>query len=82
MSHNIFDIDHVRQVEVLIKELGGVDESIRLGFVHADEKGVMRMTPIGLGYLLLLLLAGAVLVKRLKTGNRYSDKRCRHVFHA
>ena len=57
MSQNVFDIDYVRQVDVLIKELGGVDESIRLGFVHADEKGVMRMTPIGLGYLLFVKAA-------------------------
>ena len=57
MSQNVFDIDHVRQVEVLIKELGGVDECKRLGFVNADKEGVMRLSTSGLGYLLFVKAA-------------------------
>lgn len=57
MSQNVFDIDHVRQLEVLIEELGSIDECKRLGFVHTDEPGIMRMTPVGLGYLLFVKAA-------------------------
>jgi hypothetical protein len=54
MSDNVFDIGSHRTVETLIKELGGLDECKRLGFVFKDENGVMSLSTAGLGYLLFV----------------------------
>jgi hypothetical protein len=52
MAENTFDIETVRQVEVLAKSLGGLAECKRLGFIFQDEQGVMSLSTAGLGYLL------------------------------
>ena len=54
MSKNIYDIGSVRQLEVLVKELGGVEECKRLGFIYEDKQGVMSLSASGLGYLLFV----------------------------
>jgi len=52
MSQNIYDIDSVRQIEVLEKSLGGLAECKRLGFIFEDAQGIMSLSVAGLGYLL------------------------------
>lgn len=47
----------MRQLEVLIKELGSLEECNRLGFVYEDERGVMELSTSGLGYLLFVKAA-------------------------
>lgn len=51
MSQNVFGVETVRQLDVLIKELG-LTECKRLEFIHEDEQGIMRLSTAGLGYLL------------------------------
>lgn len=58
MTNNIFDIEHNRPLETLIKELGGLDECKRLGFVFEDENKVMSLSIAGMGYLLFVKAAG------------------------
>lgn len=57
MSHNAFGIESVRQIEVLIKEVGGVERSEELGFIIKDEQGIMRLSDLGMGYLLFVKAA-------------------------
>jgi len=54
MSQNTFEIGSVRQLEALIKELGGVAECKRLGFVYEDEQGIMSLSTSGMGYLVFI----------------------------
>ena len=54
MSDNVFDIETLRPLEALIKELGGLDECKRLGFVFEDENGIMSLSVAGMGYLLFV----------------------------
>jgi hypothetical protein len=54
MSDNVFDIGTHRPLETLIKELGGLDECRRLGFVFEDENRIMSLSAAGLGYLLFV----------------------------
>jgi hypothetical protein len=54
MSDNVFDIGSHRPLESLIKELGGLDECRRLGFVFEDENKIMSLSTAGLGYLLFV----------------------------
>lgn len=49
---NIFDFENMPQIESLAKELGGVGECKRLGFICEDAQGIMGLTVAGLGYLL------------------------------
>jgi hypothetical protein len=49
---NAFDIETVRQIDALSKELGGLDRCERLGFVCEDDQGITGLTVAGLGYLL------------------------------
>lgn len=58
MSENTFDIESVRQIEALTQELGGLTECKRLGFIFADEQGVMSLSVAGLGYLLYVKARG------------------------
>lgn len=58
MSDNVFDIQHNRPLEALIKELGSLDECKRLGFVYEDENKVMSLSVAGMGYLLFVKAAG------------------------
>jgi hypothetical protein len=55
---NAYDIETVRQIEVLAKSLGGVTECKRLGFIHESEEGVMSLSSAGLGYLLFVHARG------------------------
>jgi hypothetical protein len=57
MSDNVFDIGTLRPLEALIKELGGLDECKRLGFVFEDEQNIMSLSTSGLGYLLFVKAA-------------------------
>jgi hypothetical protein len=52
MSQNTFEIETLRQVEILSQSLGGLAECKRLGFVYEDDKGVMSLSVAGFGYLL------------------------------
>ena len=54
MTGNTFDFETMRQLESLSKELGGLDECKRLGFVYEDENRIMSLSSAGLGYLLLV----------------------------
>jgi hypothetical protein len=54
MSDNVFDIGTHRPLETLIRELGGLDECRRLGFICEDENGIMSLSSAGLGYLLFV----------------------------
>ena len=58
MTENAFDIEHVRQIDALAESLGGLAECKRLGFVVADDQGVMGLTAAGLGYLLYVRARG------------------------
>jgi hypothetical protein len=55
---NTYDIETVRQIEVLAKSLGGIAECKRLGFIHQNDDGVMSLSPAGLGYLLYVHATG------------------------
>lgn len=57
MSNNVFDIEHHRPLEALVKELGGMDECKRLGFVFEDENKVASLSSAGMGYLLFVKAA-------------------------
>lgn len=54
MSDNVFDIETHRPLEALIRELGGLDECKRLGFVFEDENKIMSLSVAGMGYLLFV----------------------------
>jgi hypothetical protein len=58
MSDNVFDIETLRPLEALTKELGGLEECKRLGFVFEDENKIMSVSVAGLGYLLFVKAAG------------------------
>ncbi len=53
MSQNTFEIETVRQVNLLIKELG-LAECKRLGFIYENSQGIMSLSTSGLGYLLFI----------------------------
>jgi hypothetical protein len=55
---NAYDIETVRQIEVLAKSLGGIAECKRLGFIHENNEGVMSLSSAGLGYLLYVHARG------------------------
>ena len=57
MSDNVFDIGTLRPLEALIRQLGGLDECKRLGFVCEDENKIMSLSTAGLGYLLFVKAA-------------------------
>jgi hypothetical protein len=54
MSDNVFDIGTLQPLEALIRELGGLAECKRLGFVFEDENKIMSLSTAGLGYLLFV----------------------------
>jgi hypothetical protein len=58
MSDNVFDIATHRPLDALIKELGGLDECRRLGFVFEDENKIMSLSTAGMGYLCFVKAAG------------------------
>jgi hypothetical protein len=58
MAENIFEIDSVRQIEALVKSLGGLPECKRLGLIYEDRQGVMSLSVAGLGYLLYVKARG------------------------
>lgn len=55
---NAYDIETVRQIEVLAKSLGGIAECKRLGFIYQNDDGVMSLSSAGLGYLLYVHARG------------------------
>ena len=59
MSDNVFDFETLQPLEALIKELGGLDECRRLGFVFEDENKIMSLSHAGMGYLCFVKAAGA-----------------------
>jgi hypothetical protein len=62
MSDNVFDMATLRPLEALIRELGGLDECKRLGFVFEDENKIMSLSHAGMGYLLFVKAAGTTAV--------------------
>jgi hypothetical protein len=58
MSDNVFDMATLRPLEALIRELGGIAECKRLGFVFEDENKIMSLSSVGMGYLLFVKAAG------------------------
>jgi len=54
MSDDVFDIGTHRPLETLIRELGGLAECKRLGFVFEDENKIMSLSVAGMGYLLFV----------------------------
>lgn len=58
MSDNVFDMGALRPLEALIRELGGLDECKRLGFVFEDENKIMSLSHAGMGYLCFVKAAG------------------------
>jgi hypothetical protein len=55
---NAYDIETVRQIEILAKSLGGLAECKRLGFIYQNDDGVMSLSSAGLGYLLYVNARG------------------------
>ena len=55
---NAFDIEAVRQIEALSKELSGLDRCRQLGFVFEDDRGIMSLSVAGFGYLLNVRAGG------------------------
>jgi hypothetical protein len=53
-----YDIETVRQIEVLAKSLGGIAECKRLGFSYENDDGVMSLSSAGLGCLLFVRARG------------------------
>jgi hypothetical protein len=51
-------IGTLRLLEVLIRELGGLDECRRLGFVFEDANKIMSLSVAGIGYLCFVKAAG------------------------
>jgi hypothetical protein len=49
---NTVDFETMPQIEALSKELGGLGECKRLGFIVEDRQGITGLTAAGLGYLL------------------------------
>jgi hypothetical protein len=62
MSDNVFDMATLRPLDALIKELGGLDECRRLGFVFEDENKIMSLSTAGMGYLCFVKAAGVTSV--------------------
>jgi hypothetical protein len=62
MSDNVFDMATLRPLESLIRELGGLDECKRLGFVFEDENQIMSLSHAGMGYLCFVKAAGTTAV--------------------
>jgi hypothetical protein len=58
MSDNVFHIGTLRPLEAAIRELGGLDECKRLGFVFEDENKIMSLSHAGMGYLCFVKAAG------------------------
>jgi hypothetical protein len=58
MSDNVFDIGTHRPLEALLRELGGLHECRRLGFVFEDENKIMSLSHAGMGYLCFVKAAG------------------------
>jgi hypothetical protein len=58
MSDNVFDMGTLRPLEALIRQLGGLDECRRLGFVFEDENKIMSLSHAGMGYLCFVKAAG------------------------
>jgi hypothetical protein len=55
---NVFDIEAHRPLGALIKDLGGLDECKRPGFVFEDENQIMSLSVAGFGYLLFVKARG------------------------
>jgi hypothetical protein len=68
MSDNVFDMGTLRPLEALIRELGGLDECRRLGFVFEDEDGIMSLSFAGMGYLIFVKAAGVTGVAEASAG--------------
>ena len=62
MSDNVFDMGTLRPLEALIRELGGLDECKRLGYVFEDENKIMSLSHAGMGYLLFVKAASTTAV--------------------
>jgi hypothetical protein len=58
MSDNVFEMAALRPLEALTRELGGLDECRRLGFVFEDENKIMSLSHAGMGYLCFVKAAG------------------------
>jgi hypothetical protein len=58
MTDNVFDMATLRPLDALIKELGGLDECRRLGFVFEDQNNIMSLSTAGMGYLCFVKAAG------------------------
>jgi hypothetical protein len=56
---NTFDIETARQIELLAKEVGGLDECKRLGFIFEDKQGIMSLSVTGFGYFLYVRTGAA-----------------------
>jgi hypothetical protein len=58
MADNVFEMGTHRPLQALIRELGGLDECKRLGFVFGDENKIISLSTAGMGYLLFVKAAG------------------------
>lgn len=59
MSDNVFDMGTLRPLEALLRELGGLCECKRLGFVFEDPSKIMSLSHEDMGYLCVVKAACA-----------------------
>jgi hypothetical protein len=52
MADNAFGIENVRQIDLLVQELGTIEKCEALQFVIKDKEGIFRLSNLGMGYLL------------------------------
>jgi hypothetical protein len=80
MSDNVFDIGTLHPLDALIKELGGLGECKRLGFVFEDERKIMSLSQAGMGYLTFVKARGVTSLAEAFAagyecaGDYYTDK--------
>jgi len=53
----MYDPDHHRTIAQLIDHVGNKEECLRLGFLVNDDNETLRLSPVGMGYLIDVVAA-------------------------
>jgi hypothetical protein len=48
----MYDEDHHKTIAQLISRIGSQEECLRLGFLAKDDNATLRLSPVGMGYLI------------------------------
>jgi hypothetical protein len=67
MANNTVDFEHLPQIERL-KQTSREAECLRLSFIVPDERGVMSLSPVGLGYIIYVELGVTSLAEAFAAG--------------